>query len=86
MIEKGLILTGEDAELLSEALEEVKAKCYEEIEDRLGDTQALHALVSRFRAENDGTKEETPQTYVSSLSKRLVLGTIIGRCSGANYM
>jgi hypothetical protein len=31
MIEKGLILTSNDADLLSQALEEVKTKCYEEL-------------------------------------------------------
>jgi hypothetical protein len=32
MIEKGLIITGSDAELLSDALAEVKTKAYEESE------------------------------------------------------
>jgi hypothetical protein len=32
MIEKGLIITGNDAELLSRALSEVKTKAYEESE------------------------------------------------------
>ena len=48
MIEKGLILTGSDAELLSRALSEVKTKVYEESEARLDDNQALDALVSYF--------------------------------------
>ena len=55
MIEKGLIITGSDAELLSDALAEVKTKAYEEYEAQLDDAQALDALVSSFRsAENDG--------------------------------
>jgi hypothetical protein len=45
MIEKGLILTGNDADLLDRALSEVKIKVYEESEARLDGTQALDALV-----------------------------------------
>jgi hypothetical protein len=45
MIEKGLILTGSDADLLSCALSEVKTKAYEESEAQLDDAQALDALV-----------------------------------------
>jgi hypothetical protein len=41
MIENGLILTGNDAELLSRALAEVKTKVYEESETSLDDAQAL---------------------------------------------
>ena len=37
MIEKGLIITGSDAELLSNALAEVKNKAYEESEAQLDD-------------------------------------------------
>jgi hypothetical protein len=48
MIEKGLILTGSDAELLSRALSEVKTKVYEKSGAKLDDTQALDALVSYF--------------------------------------
>jgi len=81
MIEKGLIITGSDAELLSRALSEVKTKAYEESEAQLDDTQALDALVSCFRsfrnASNDGQEEERPHSYLSPLRKRLVLGTII---------
>ena len=45
MIENGLFLTGNDAELLSRALAEVKTKVYEESEASLDDTQALkHSL------------------------------------------
>ena len=48
MIERGLIITGSDAELLDRALSEVKTKAYEESEAQLDDTQALDALVSGF--------------------------------------
>jgi hypothetical protein len=76
MIEKGLIITGSDAELLDRALSEVKTKVYEESEARLDDDQALDALVSCFRnASNDG--KEKRHSYFSPLRKRLVLGTII---------
>jgi len=83
MIEKGLILTGSDADLLDRALSEVKTKVYEASEARLDDTQALDALVSCFRsfrnATNDGQEEERRHSYFSPLRKRLVLGTIIDR-------
>jgi hypothetical protein len=85
MIEKGLILTGSDAELLNRALSEVKTKVYDESEAQLDDTQALDALVSYFRnTANDGQEEERRQSYFSPLRKRLVLGTIIDRQSGAD--
>jgi hypothetical protein len=85
MIEKGLILTGSDVELLSRALSEVKTKVYDESEAQLDDTQALDALVSYFRnTANDGQEEESRQSYFSPLRKRLVLGTIIDRQSGAD--
>jgi len=62
MIEKGLILTGNDTELLSCALSEVKTKVYGESEAQLDDTQALDALVSCFRsfrnAESDRQEKE----------------------------
>ena len=62
MIEKGPILTGSDAELLSRALSEVKTKVYEESEAQLDNTQALNALVSCFRSfrnvESDGQEKE----------------------------
>jgi len=48
MIEKGFFITGNDAELLSSALSEVKTKAYEESEAQLDDAQALDALVSYF--------------------------------------
>jgi hypothetical protein len=87
MIESGLIITGSDAELLCRALSEVKTKAYEESEAQLDDAQALSALVSSFRsfrsAENDGQEKERSHSYFSPLRKRLVLGTIIDRCEGA---
>ena len=79
MIERGLIITGSDAELLSRVLAEVKTKAYEDSEAQLDDTQALETLVSCFRsfrnASNDG--KEKRHSYFSPLRKRLVLGTII---------
>jgi hypothetical protein len=82
MIEKGLIITGSDAELLSNALAEVKTRAYEESEAQFDDTQALDALISCFRstrnASNDGHEKERRHAYVNPLRKRLVLGTIIG--------
>jgi hypothetical protein len=48
MIEKGLILTGSDAELLSRALSEMRAKVYKKAGAQLDDSQALDALVSYF--------------------------------------
>ena len=88
MIEKGLIITGSDAELLGSALSEVKTKAYEESEAQLDDAQALGALVSCFRsfrnASNDGQEEERSHSYFSPLRKRLVLGTIINRPPGAD--
>jgi hypothetical protein len=78
MIEKGLIITGSDAELLSNALLEVKTKTYEESEAQLDDTQALSALVSCFRtAEKEEQEKERRHSYFSPLHKRLVLGTVI---------
>ena len=84
MIEKGLIITGTDAELLSRALSEVKTKVYEESEAQLDDTQALDALVSCFKnASNDGQEEGRLHSYFSPLRKRLVLGTVIERLGEA---
>jgi hypothetical protein len=81
MIERGLIITGSEAELLSNALSDAKTKAYEESEAQLDDARALDALVSSFRsfrnAENDG--QEKRHSYFSPLRKRLVLGTIIDR-------
>ena len=85
MIEKGLIITGSDAELLSRALSEVKTKSYEESEAQLDDTQALNALVSGFMsAESDGQEKERRHSYFSPLRKRLVLGTIMDMPGGAD--
>jgi hypothetical protein len=72
-IEKGAVLTGSDAELLSCALAEVKTKIYEDSEASLDDTQALDALVSWFRTiekeeqEKKDVKRILPP-YVSALS------------------
>ncbi len=81
MIEKGLIITGTDADLLSNALSEVKTKAYEESEAQLDDAQALDALVSGFKsfrnASNDGQEEERHNLNFSPLRKRLVLAKII---------
>ena len=80
MIENGLILTGNDAELLSLALAKVKTKVYEESETSLDDTQALDALLSSLRnVETEERDKERHHTYFSPLSKRLTLGTIIGK-------
>jgi hypothetical protein len=79
MIEKGLILTGDDAELLSRTLSEIKTRAYEESETSLDDTQALDALVSCFRdAAKPGQEKEAHRTHSSPSKKHLVLGTIIG--------
>jgi hypothetical protein len=83
MIEKKLVLTGSDAELLSRALVEVKTKVYEDSETRLDDSQALDALISSFRnAEKEGWEKEGRHEYRSLLSKRLVLGTLLDRGGG----
>ncbi len=79
MIEKEIVLTGNDAELLSRALAEVKTKFYEEAEAHLDDTQALNALVSCFR----NAKKEGHHAHLNLLSKRLFLGTLLDRPSGA---
>jgi hypothetical protein len=78
MIEKGLIITGSDAELLSRALSEVKTKVYEESEAQLDDAQALNALVSGFGMPRVmDTKKRDVTRILAPLRKRLVLGTII---------
>ena len=84
MIEKGLIITGSDAELLSRALSEVKTKAYEESEAQLDDTQALDALVSCFRKLRMTGRKESCHSYFSPFRKRLVLGTIIERLGSAD--
>jgi hypothetical protein len=77
MIEKGLLLTGSDAELLSCALSEVKTKV-DDSEANLDDTEALSALVSCFRtADKEEQEKERHHSYFSPLRKRLVLGTIV---------
>lgn len=82
MIESGLILTGNDADLLRRALSEVKTKVYEESEASLDDTQALDAIVSCFRTtEQEEREKESRQTYLSPLRKRLALGTLLDRQS-----
>ena len=79
MIERGLIITGSDAELLSRVLAEVKTKAYEDSEAQLDDTQALETLVSCFRSFRNASNygKEKLHSYFSPLRKRLVLGTII---------
>jgi hypothetical protein len=85
MIENGLILTGNDAELLSRALAEVKTKVYEESETSLDDTQALDALLSSLRTvEKEEPEKERHHTYFSPLGKRFMLGTIIARHGSAD--
>jgi hypothetical protein len=77
MIEKGLILTGSDADVLSSALSEVKTKV-DDSEANLDDTEALSALVSCFRtADKEEQEKERHHSYFSPLRKRLVLGTIV---------
>jgi hypothetical protein len=81
MIEKGLILTGNDAELLSHALEEVKTKVYAESEASLDNSRALDALVSCFTdVSKTGSKKEASCKDTNPLSKYLAL-PIIGRHS-----
>lgn len=81
MLERGLILTGSDAELVGNALSEVKIKAYKESEVQLDDAQELDALVSSFRslrnASDDGQEER--HSYFRPLPKHLVLGTIIDK-------
>jgi ATP-dependent exoDNAse (exonuclease V) beta subunit len=85
MIENGLFLTSSDAELLSRALSEVKAKVYEESETSLDDTQALDALLSSLRTvETEEREKKSRQAYLSPLGKRLMLGKIIGRQGDAD--
>lgn len=81
MIENGLILTGGDAELLSKALSEMKTKAYTESKTSLDDTQALAALVSC--AEKEGHEKGEHHAYRDLLTKRLVLGTLVGKPDGA---
>jgi hypothetical protein len=84
MIEKGLILTGSDADLLSCALSEVKTKV-DDSEANLDDTEALSALVSCFRTvEKEEQEKERQHSYFSPLHKRLVLGTVIEKIGGVD--
>jgi hypothetical protein len=87
MIERGLIITGSDAELLINALSEVKTKAFEESDAQLEDAQALDVLVSCFRSfrngANDVKEDERRHSYFSPLSKRLVLGMVIKRLGSA---
>jgi hypothetical protein len=80
MIQNGLFLTGNDAELLSRALAEVKTKVYEESEASLDDTQALNTLVLCFRnVRLEEPENKSRHMFLGPLGKRLMLGTIIGR-------
>jgi hypothetical protein len=84
MIESGLILTGDDADLLKRALSEVKTKVCDESEASLGNTQGLDALVSYFKTvEMEEREKEGHPAFLSLLRKHLVLGTIIGMQGGA---
>jgi len=66
MIENGLIITGNDAELLSRALAEVKTKVFEESETSLDDTQALDAIVSCLKnAEKEEQEKESLHAYLA---------------------
>jgi hypothetical protein len=83
MIEKGLILTGEDAKLLSRTLSEIKTRAYEEFETSLDDTQALDTFVSCYRdAAKAGSEIKASHTDINPIRKHLVLGTVIGRHGG----
>jgi hypothetical protein len=80
MLTKALVLTNEEADLLSRMLEEVKTKTFEESQISLDDMEALNALISQFRdAEKVEPDKEARQISVNPLSKRLFLGHIIGR-------
>ena len=80
MLTKALVLTDDEADLLSRVLEEVKIKTFEESQISLDDVGALNALVSHFRdAEKVEPDKEARQIFVNPLSKRLFLGHIIGR-------
>ena len=80
MLTKALVLTDDEADLLTRALEEVKTKTFEESQISLDDVGALNALVSNFRdAEKVEPDKGARQLSVNPLSKRLFLGHIIGR-------
>jgi hypothetical protein len=79
-MEMALFLNGREAELLSRALEEVRAKTLEESETSLNDLEALEVLISYFESvEKVKPEKEAPQISVNPGSKRLFLGHIIGR-------
>jgi len=80
MLATALVLTNEEADLLSRLLEEVKTKTFEASQISLDDREALSALVAHFRdAEKVERNKEAHQKPVDSLGKRLFLGHIIGR-------
>jgi hypothetical protein len=84
MLAKALVLTDGEADLLSRALEEVKTKTFKESQISPDDVGALNALVPNFRdAEKVEPDKEARQISVNPLSKRLVLGTLVGRPDGA---
>ncbi len=64
MIEKRIIFEGDDAELLSRALAEVKSAIYNACEHRATDAEAIEALVLSFR------KEDGHESYLDLLSRR----------------
>jgi hypothetical protein len=77
MLTKALVLTDDEANLLSRVLDKVRAKSYQESQISLDNTQALNVLVSYF--ENVEPEKEARQKPVESFSKRLFLGHVIGR-------
>ena len=76
MLENGLWLTGDDAESLTQAIADVKARALES-GVTLDDTQALRALIASVNAGREETEKETRHTYLNQLGKRIVLGTVI---------
>ena len=73
-------ITGNDAEQVNRALEEVKAKFYEKSETSLEDTQALDAFLSSLRnAGKEEPEKEQRHADLGPLGKRLMLGTVIER-------
>jgi hypothetical protein len=67
MIEKGSILTGDDAEVLSQVLEKIIMKVDAESEANLDEGQALDALVSRFRNEAKPGQEKRRLKHILTL-------------------
>jgi len=74
MIERGLIITGSDAEFLSDALSEVKTKAFEESEAQLDDAQAHDALVSGFISAESERQELG--TCLLTIPQRFALSTL----------